>query len=45
MVVKQGMTLAGLGIVIGLAGALALSRLLTALLFGVKANDPSTSSR
>ncbi|HEU0005864.1 MAG TPA: FtsX-like permease family protein [Terriglobia bacterium] len=42
MVVKQGMTLAGLGIVIGLAGALALSRLLTALLFGVKPNDPLT---
>ncbi len=42
MVVKQGMTLAGLGIVIGLAGALALSRLLTALLFGVEPNDPLT---
>ena len=34
------MTLAGLGIVIGLAGALALSRLLTTLLFGVYPNDP-----
>jgi putative ABC transport system permease protein len=42
MVVKQGMTLAGLGIVIGVAGALALSRLLTALLFGVKPYDPMT---
>jgi putative ABC transport system permease protein len=42
MVVKQGMKLAGLGIVIGLAGALALSHLLTALLFGVKPNDPVT---
>jgi putative ABC transport system permease protein len=42
MVVKQGMTLAGLGIAIGVAGALALSRLLTALLFGVKPYDPLT---
>jgi putative ABC transport system permease protein len=42
MVVKVGMMLAGLGIVIGIAGALALSHLLTALLFGVKPNDPST---
>jgi predicted permease len=42
MVMKQGMALAGLGIVIGVAGAFGLSRLLTALLFGVKANDPLT---
>jgi putative ABC transport system permease protein len=42
MVVRQGMLLAVLGIVIGLAGALALSRVLTTLLFGVKPNDPLT---
>jgi predicted permease len=42
MVVGQGMKLAGLGIVIGLAGAAGLSRLLTDLLFGVKPNDPAT---
>ncbi|HWR53256.1 MAG TPA: FtsX-like permease family protein [Bryobacteraceae bacterium] len=42
MVVKQGMKLAGLGIIIGLAGAFGLSRVLTALLFGVKPYDPMT---
>jgi putative ABC transport system permease protein len=42
MVVGQGMKLAGLGIAIGLAAAFGLSRLLTALLFGVKPNDPLT---
>ena len=41
-VAGQGMTLAGLGIAAGLAGALALSRLLGSLLFGVNATDPLT---
>ena len=36
------MKLAGLGIALGLAGAFGLSRLLTALLFGVKSYDPVT---
>jgi putative ABC transport system permease protein len=36
VVVKEGMTLASLGIAIGIAGALVLSHLLTALLFGVQ---------
>jgi putative ABC transport system permease protein len=39
-VAGQGMALAGLGIATGLAGALALSRLLGSLLFGVSAGDP-----
>ena len=41
-VAGQGMTLAGLGVAAGLAGALALSRLLGSLLFGVSAGDPLT---
>ena len=42
MVVGHGMKLAAFGIVLGAAGAFGLTRLLTALLYGVKANDPST---
>ena len=42
MVLRNGMTLAGLGLVLGLAGALALTRLLATLLIGVGARDPLT---
>jgi predicted permease len=41
-VMKQGLGLTAMGLVAGLAGALALSRLLTALLFGVAPSDPAT---
>jgi putative ABC transport system permease protein len=39
LVLKQGMRTAGLGIVIGLAGSIALTRYLQSLLFGVGAHD------
>ena len=42
MVLGQGMTVAVVGIVAGLAIALGLTRLLTTLLFGVSATDPTT---
>ena len=42
LVVRQGLTLAGLGIGIGIAAALVLSRVLSSLLYGVSAADPLT---
>jgi ABC-type lipoprotein release transport system permease subunit len=42
LIVWQGMKLAGIGIVLGLAGAYGVTRLLESLLFGVKATDPLT---
>jgi putative ABC transport system permease protein len=42
MVIGQGMKLTLLGIVIGLAGSFAVTRLLKALLFGVQPNDLTT---
>ena len=40
MVLRQAMVLTGIGVAIGLVGALALTRLMTALLFEVGASDP-----
>jgi putative ABC transport system permease protein len=44
LLVKQGMTMTMIGVVIGLGGALALTRLLKTLLFGVRPADPLTFS-
>ena len=42
LVVRQGMLLVVIGLAIGLAGAVALTRVLSTLLFGVTAKDPLT---
>jgi putative ABC transport system permease protein len=42
LVLGEGMMMMGIGVIVGLGGALALSRLLRSLLFGVTATDPLT---
>jgi putative ABC transport system permease protein len=42
MVVRQGMLLAGIGLVIGVGAALGLTRLMTQMIYGVKTWDPTT---
>jgi putative ABC transport system permease protein len=42
MVMKQGLTLAGVGLAAGLAASLALTRMMQSLLYQVRPNDPET---
>ena len=42
MIVGQGLRLALIGVAIGIAGALALTRFLSSLLYGVRPTDPLT---
>jgi predicted permease len=42
LIVRQGMLLSGIGVAVGLAAAFGLARVLSSLLFGVKATDPLT---
>ncbi len=44
-VMKQGLMLTTIGIVVGLAGAFALNRLIASLLFGVQPTDPIDDRR
>ncbi len=41
-VMKQGLVLTTVGIIVGLAGAFAMNRLISSLLFGVQPTDPTT---
>jgi ABC-type antimicrobial peptide transport system permease subunit len=42
MVLRESMTLAGIGIIIGVLAALAASRLIATMLYGLKPSDPLT---
>jgi ABC-type antimicrobial peptide transport system permease subunit len=42
MIVRQGMSLAAIGVGAGAVAALGLTRLMASLLYGVSPNDPST---
>lgn len=42
LVLRQGLTLAGIGLAVGLAAAAAFSRMLSSLLYGIAPADPVT---
>jgi ABC-type antimicrobial peptide transport system permease subunit len=42
LVMRQGLQATAVGVILGLAGALAANRLMATLLFGVRPTDPAT---
>jgi putative ABC transport system permease protein len=42
MVIRQGMTVAALGVILGLGAAFVLARLMASLLYGIGSSDPAT---
>jgi predicted permease len=42
LIIGQGLVLAGIGVALGLAGAAAVTRVMSSMLFGVSATDPAT---
>jgi len=42
LVIRQGMIVTGMGIIIGLAGAFGLSRVMGSMVYGISAADPAT---
>ena len=44
IVMKQGIRLATIGVLLGLIGAFALTRLMTSMIYGVSSSDPATFS-
>jgi ABC-type antimicrobial peptide transport system permease subunit len=42
LVLYRGLALAGVGLVIGIGGSMAVTRAMTALLYGIGARDPMT---
>jgi putative ABC transport system permease protein len=42
MILRQGLSLAAVGVAVGLSGAFALTRLMRSLLYGVRPTDPIT---
>jgi ABC-type antimicrobial peptide transport system permease subunit len=42
LILKQGMVLVGVGVLIGLTAAFTVSRLVSSLLYGIGATDPTT---
>jgi putative ABC transport system permease protein len=42
LVMKQGLVIASIGLLVGLAGALSMNRLFASLLFGLEPTDPAT---